>query len=70
MLFYCGALFSHRCRPLIPPFVPFLREYTPVLMALKHLANGADPNSLGIRLRLTPYVLQVGNNCETTFPRD
>ena len=41
----------------LPP--PLLREYTPVLMALKHLANGALPESLGVQLRNLPYILGV-----------
>lgn len=53
-------MYSQRCTAITNVVPPPPREYTPVLMALKHLANGAYPESLGVQLRNLPYILGVG----------
>ena len=49
---------SH-ANPLAPAPLPLRREYTPVLMALHRLGCGMDPDTINVRLREVPYVLQV-----------
>ena len=61
-MYHHDAVFA--CTAIVPTItrmrrLPPLREYTPVLMALKHLANGALPESLGVQLRNLPYILGV-----------
>ena len=61
-MYHHDAVFA--CTAIVPTIthmrrLPRLREYTPVLMALKHLANGALPESLGVQLRNLPYILGV-----------